>query len=546
MKILDRYILTQFAQTFASVFIIIFFIFILQSVWLYIGELTGKDLGIGMILQFLMFGMPKIVPLVLPLSVVLASIMTYGNFAEAYEFAAIKSSGISLVRSMRSLIVFNIVLAIVAFFFANNVIPYSEYKFVNFKVDIGKRQPAMAIAKGQFSAIGDYNIKVDDKYGPDDRMLKNVTIHKKSRKTSSVVTVIKAEEGELRSSENSNLLQLILRNGYYYEDVIPKKYEERRRVPFAKAQFKEYVINLDLGKLNPSESAEETITNTNSMLNIAELHYTIDSLQGSYDKQVKSYADNAYERTGLPALFRKNRAAVSPVTPAINVDTTTVAGRDSQMRVAINPAVQRRLDSIAKARQLAVKNKNKKGITENITASTDAFQLGDDLLKGFPKNQQIAMLKMARGNAESLANGILMAEMERNAAVKHLNNHYLALHDKFVIAYACLLMFFIGAPLGAIIRKGGLGLPIIFAVLIFIIFHFVNTFGKKLAQSDSISPFLGAWMSSIVLTPLAVTLMYRASNDMGIFQLDFITDPIVHLINKLRRLRTKSNTTHEN
>lgn len=536
MKILDRYILTQFATTFVSVFVIIFFIFILQSVWLYIGELTGKDLGIGLILQFLLFGMPKIVPLVLPLSVVLASIMTYGNFAENYEFAAMKSSGISLVRSMKSLIFFTVALAIVAFFFANNVIPNAEYKFTQFKVDISKRQPAMAIAKGQFSAIEDYNIKVDDKFGPNDAFLKNVTIHKKSNKTNSIVTVIKAEEGELRSAENSNILQLILRNGYYYEDVIPKKYEDRRRVPFAKSEFGQYVINMDLSKLNASSTQDEAITNTNSMLNVQELSYTIDSLQNAYDKSLVSYADNSYERTGLPSLFRKNRAAKT-AGPAL--DSTSPQAVDHRLQRSISPEVRNRMDSIAKSRLQP--QKKDKAVKTRFTYNETV--LGENLLEKFPTNQQIAMLRMAKGNTEGISNGVLMAEMERNMSVKHLNNHYLALHDKFVIAYACLLMFFIGAPLGAIIRKGGLGLPIVFAVLIFIIFHFVNTFGKKLAQSDSISPMLGAWMSSLILTPLAIMLMYRASNDIGLFQLDVITDPFVNLYHKIRRLFKKSDTT---
>ena len=161
MKILDRYILTSFVQTFASVFIILFFIFILQGIWLFISELAGKDLDIWVVTKFLLFYSPKIVPLVLPLSVLLASIMTFGNFAENYEFAAMKSSGISLNRAMRSLIVFIFGLSIVAFFFANNIIPKAEYKFLNLRKNIIQRKPAMAIIEGQFNAVGTFNIKVE-------------------------------------------------------------------------------------------------------------------------------------------------------------------------------------------------------------------------------------------------------------------------------------------------------------------------------------------------------------------------------------------------
>ncbi len=243
MKILDKYLLKSFLITFATVFVILFFIFVLQVVWLFIAELAGKDLDFVMIVKFLLFKMPSIIPLVLPLSVLLASIMTFGSLAENYEFAAMKSSGISLQRSMKTLIYFISILSIVAFLFANNVIPYAEYKFINFRRNIAQVKPAMAIAEGQFSQVGTYNIKVEKKSGDNGRYLSGITIHKLSSMGAGSNTVIKAKKGELISSENSNILKLVLKDGNYYEDIIPKKFEERNKVPFAKSEFKTYVIN---------------------------------------------------------------------------------------------------------------------------------------------------------------------------------------------------------------------------------------------------------------------------------------------------------------
>ena len=225
MKILDRYLLKSFLITFTTVFVILFFIFVLQVVWLFISELAGKDLDIFMIIKFLLYKMPSIIPLVLPLSVLLASIMTFGSLAENYEFAAMKSSGISLQRAMRSLTYFIILLSIVAFIFANNVIPFAEYKFINFRRNIAQVKPAMAIAEGQFSEVGLYNIKVEKKSGEGGRFLSQVTIHKKSVLGSGSNTVIKAKKGELISNENSNVLKLVLKDGNYYEDIIPKNFE---------------------------------------------------------------------------------------------------------------------------------------------------------------------------------------------------------------------------------------------------------------------------------------------------------------------------------
>ena len=475
MKLLDKYILKTFTITFTTVFVILFFIFILQTVWLFIFELAGKDLDFGLIIKFLLFSMPRIIPLVLPLSVLLASIMTFGNFAENYEFAAMKSSGISLQRAMRSLIFFIVLLSGLAFIFANNVIPFAEYKFINFRKNIAQRKPAMAIAEGQFSEIGIYTIKVDKKEGKEGNLLKGVTIHKKSVQKNDVSTIIKAKSGELVSSESSNILKLILNDGYYYEDIVPKKYEDRYKVPFAKASFKKDIINLDLSFLNP-KNEDQNVT-TNSMLNVNELNYTLDSLHKSYNKDLISFAENINQRTRVTNY---------------NLNVT-------------NPIVK---------------------IKTEVKPNTDLVSL-------FTLPEKGQLLDVASSNISNALFSINSSNDEMKFKRKNINNHWLALYDKFVVAYACILMFFIGAPLGAIIRKGGIGLPIVFAVLIFITFHFINTFGKRMSQEDGLNPFWGAWMASIVLTPLAISLTYRATNDIGLINLDILLKPFRKLFQKL-------------
>ena len=465
--------------TFTTVFVILFFIFILQTVWLFISELAGKDLDFILIVKFLLFAMPRIVPLVLPLSVLLASIMTFGSLAENYEFAAMKSSGISLQRAMRSLTVFILLLTVVAFVFANNVIPYAEYKFINFRRNIAQVKPAMAIAEGQFSEIGNYTIKVDKKSGENGNLLEGVIIHIKAPNGEGNKTVIKAKRGELISSEASNNLKLVLFDGNYYEDVIPKKFEERNKMPFAKATFKKDVINIDLSKLNTNVETGE-IANTNTMLNISELSYTIDSLNTSYNKDIKSFSDNIYQR--------------------ITVNTAN-APKGSSV-----------LDSIPTS--------NKEKVANNLLVNLDS-------------STKLQVVKQAFSAVESTTFSIESSKYEMDEKLKNINGHWIALYDKFVIAFSCILMFFIGAPLGAIIRKGGLGLPIVFAVAIFIVFHFINTFGKKVAQENGITPFLGTWMSTLVLSPLAIFLTYRATNDIGAaINLDGIIIPIQKFLAK--------------
>lgn len=424
--------------------------------------------------------MPRIIPLVLPLSVLLASIMTFGNLAENYEFAAMKSSGISLQRAMRVLIAFIFVLSIVAFWFANNVIPFAEYKFVNFRKNIAQAKPAMAIAEGQFNDVGTYNIKVNKKSGENGNILTGVTIHEKANNVGENKTVIKAKNGKLISNEKSSILKLVLNDGYYYQDVTPKKYEDRAKLPFVKAAFKKQIINIDLSELNKVDDNQE-ISSTNGMLNVNELRYTLDSLNKNLDNEIVSFSENINQRVG-----------------------------------------------IKKQPSIVIKTEKKKK------------SLPNDLLSLYDNKQKLAIIKMAVSNVTSNTYSIESTQKELKDKQRDINKHLTALYEKFVIAFACFLMFFIGAPLGAIIRKGGLGLPIVFAVLIFITFHFINTFGKRLSQEGGMSPFMGSWMSSFILLPLAVLLTYRATNDNGLINFDAITTPMSQLFQKISERFTRA------
>ncbi len=459
--------------TFTTVFVILFFIFILQGVWLFITDLAGKDLDLWTIVKFLSFYAPTIVPLVLPLSILLAGIMTFGSFAENYEFAAMKSSGISLQRAMKMLTITIGIMSLVSFFFANNFIP----EFINLRKTILQQRPAMAITEGQFNTIGNSNIKVDKKSGDNGEFLKGITMHVKNANYGlGANTIIKAKKGLLTSEEDSNSLELELYDGYYYEDIQPTKYEERNKLPFAKSSFKKYILSINLTQLNQGEMDQSDIT-SEKMLTVSELSYTLDSLQKSYNKDVISFADNL-------TLRNDNLLNRKPV--------------------------------------------------ENTLAAPKKENATKNILSLFSKGERIQIIAMAKNNINSTDFSIQNTKIDLEYKSKNINSHWLAIHEKFVMAYSCLLMFFIGAPLGAIIRKGGLGLPIVFAMLIFISFHFINTFGKKIAQEATISPFLGAWMASLLMTPLAIFLTYRATNDIGIMMnFDWLTTPVQKLVSKI-------------
>ncbi|TGV04625.1 LptF/LptG family permease [Flavivirga rizhaonensis] len=476
MKILDRYILTTYLKTFISVFVILMLIFILQTIWLYIKELAGKDLDIVVIAKFLIYFMPKLIPLVLPLTILLASIMVFGSFAENYEFAAMKSTGISLQRAMSGLSVFIVVLGFVTFLFSNNVIPWAEYNILNLRINIKNTKPAMAIAEGQFNPIGDdFNIKVDKKSGDNDQILNNVTIHIKggSRNRLNLKT-IKSKTGELVSKKNSNTLKLILFDGNYYEDLLPKTPKAKNKKPFVKSTFEKYIINIDLSDFNKVDFDKKSQTDKYSMLNISSLNKTIDSLTEKRQNDYQSFSKNLFHRSGVSKNIRTKATKKSISNDSINTDNLF------------------ELFSPAKKSELVVE------VEKSITSA----------------KQIVISKEKTRKNAKIL-----------------VNKHIISLHEKFALGFACIILFFVGAPLGALIRKGGIGLPMVIAILLFLTYHFIGIFATNSAKSGNLNPILASWFSTLMMLPLGVFLTKRATEDRGIFELGNIIEPLKKVLN---------------
>jgi len=472
LKILDRYILTTYLKTFISVFLILILIFVLQTIWLYIRELAGKDLDIVVIFKFLIYFMPKLMPLVLPLTILLASIMVFGYFAENYEFAAMKSTGISLMRAMSGLSVFVVILGITTFFFANNVIPWAEYNSYNLRKNIAKLKPAMALATGQFNQIGTYNIKFIEKSGDRGQYLKDVVIHIKGSDGRTNTTTIKSKTGELVSAENSNVLKLILFDGNYYNDIKPKNIRAKNNAPFAKSSFEKYIINIDLSFLNSQTELndEKTITNKYNMLNISGLDYTIDSLSQKYNQEYNQFAENIYER------------------------------------------------AIAKP------------LKKETLKTLDSLYTGN-ILDVFETKNKAQLVNIALSSARSTNQIINTRKKSTKISTSLYNRHVVAFHEKLALGFACIILFFVGAPLGALIRKGGIGLPLVVAILLFLTYHFIGIFATNSAKSGGLNPVIAAWCSTLVMLPLSIVLTRTATGDRGLFNFDHLIEPIKNLLN---------------
>lgn len=459
LPLLDRYILKSYLTVLVSFFFILMFIFIIQTVWVFIDEFAGKGLDVSVLLRFLLYYSPKLIPLVLPLTILLASIMTFGNFAERYEFAAMKSAGISLMRAMRPLIVVNSIACLATFYVANTVIPLAEFKTYNLRKNLSKMRPALAITEGMFNDIGESNIKVARKYGENDKLLENVIIHEKSPNQVNNV-VIKAARGELKSEEVKEGLQLVLYDGYRYEEVVQKN-KRKKNDPHNRIAFKQYTMNIDLRAFNNVDLNETSYSNTFKMQNINELSQSIDSLTKGYVSEIEGFANTVYLRTGIKSVNR-------------------------------------------------LKN----------TFTNDSFKGRNDFLDAFTTKQQEQILSTAINNIDIQLSNFNNQKQLFFIREKVINLHRLWRDDKFVNAYATLLLFFVGAPLGAIIRKGGFGLPIVVALTIFLTYHFAGTLFKNSAEDGSLHPFWGAWLISIVLTVVGLVATIRASKDKSVFDIE--------------------------
>ncbi|MDC1010268.1 LptF/LptG family permease [Flavobacteriaceae bacterium] len=475
MKILDKYILKSYLTRFIGVFAICFLIFIIQTFWLYIDELAGKGLDIFTIGKFFIYFSPKLVPLVLPLSILLASLTTYGTLSENYEFIAMKSNGISIVRSMVALLIFHVFLGIGSFYFSDNVVTYGELKSYNLRKNLAKLKPTLSIREGIFNDIGNMNIKVARKYGDNDQYLEDIILHSISDDEINRL-VIKADKGEVRS-ENDSYLQLILRNGNRYEELIASTAAEKQKYPHSRASFDEYILNIDVSEFNNIDLDEENYRSTYKMQRVNQLKHNADTLEIKFNDDKSSFGK------------------------------VFMSGHTLRKLRNINPD------------QIALNNFNLNDSFLNLINDPEIYEINGVLSKA---NEEVDVYLRQLNNKKKLF----------FVQQKLINLHQLSVNERYSLVFACIFLFLIGASLGAIIRKGGLGLPLVLSIVIFLTYHYIGVFGKNAAEDSSISPFLGSWISTFVIAPFAIYLTKIVSADRG-FSFT-LYDKTIQLINKLK------------
>ncbi|CAM1333503.1 LptF/LptG family permease [Tenacibaculum aestuariivivum] len=465
MKTLDKYILKSFLQPFFATFLIILFVLVMQALWLAFDSFAGKGISIGIILKFLWYTTLLMTPQALPIGVLLSSIMTLGSLSENYEFAATKSAGISLPRMVRPLIILTLFLSVLNFIFLNNVYPYAMLKQLNMRVNIKKKQPAIALVAGSFNTeLPNFQIKFEKKYGKKENLLKEVMIYDLSAKKGNN-KIITAKRGKILTEEGSRYMTLVLEDGYYFEHHIKNgaSLSERQKMPASHAYFDEYTINIDISALSGGNLEEEKYKTQYNMLSLAQLKDTIPSMKKNYDSFITNRAQNLL---------------------------------------------------------LSVKVKNLHSLPDSLINK----KLSINILDNFNLIEQQNILNIANSKIDRSINNNKSNKETLKRKRKYLNLYDIEFYNRVAFSLSCLLLFFIGAPLGSIIRKGGMGLPMILAISIYVLYFFTNTFGRNLAEESSLTAIIGSWLSVFLMLPLAITLTIRASKDKGLFDFkSFIT-----------------------
>ena len=490
-------------QTFLPLFIMTFgiclFIVLMQFLWRYIDDMVGKGLGIPVLGEMFFYAALFLLPMASPLAILLASLMTFGNLGERLELLAMKSAGVSLIHIMRPLIITIGIISIGAFFFQNNAMPVVQVKLYSLLYSMRQKSPELDIPEGVFyGEITGYNVYVKEKNNQTG-LLKDVMIYDYSKGFNNA-RVILADSGRLKTSADKLFLVLSLFNGESFENLSEGQTGSNNRktaVPYRRETFstKDILIDFDA---NFTRTDESFMQNQYMGKQLKDLQTSIDSMTVRLDSikaiNSKNVYDMSYKKT-----FSKPKRELSQQAETGTGNTATANDADSLTKISNEPVKIINFDSLYKAEA---------------------------------PSGQAALLVRAKSNIESVKADYYFKAATLGDEAYKVRRHLTEWHKKFTLSFACMVFFFIGAPLGAIIRKGGLGMPVVISVILFIFYYIIDNIGFKMARDGIWEAWEGMWLSSAILAPLGIFLTYKAVNDSVILNADTYLNAIKNFIGK--------------
>ena len=475
IKRLYRYILTTFLPLFLMTFAICLFLVLMQFLWKYVEDMVGKGLGLEVLGEMFFYAALNLIPMALPLAILLASLMVFGNLGENLELLSIKSAGIPLLKTMKPLIILIAFISVGAFFFQNNALPRIQTKFYSLLISIRQASPELDVPEGVFyKEIDGYNLYVGKK-NRETGMLYDVMIYEVASGFNNMAVIV-CDSARMSMTEDKTMILFTMYSGQQFQNFTEGSSSAYRGdfVPYARENFdtKIMMISYDANFNRMGEDVIEGSSTSNYVSkNLTELGLSIDSMTVILDSV--NVVDRKLMKSYSHLSFRNSY-------PAQQKDSLILAGHNAEVEVP-RP---------------------------------------DTLLLSMELNKQSTIMQNAFQKAENNSNEFLFRSLNKTTTRKTINRHWVEWHRKFTIPFTCLLFFFIGAPLGSIVRKGGLGTPIVISVILFIIYYIVDNVGYKMTRDGVWVHWFGMWFSALILLPIGVFLTYKAMNDSVIMNAD--------------------------
>lgn len=585
LRKIDRLLLVSFIPPFLVTFGIATFVLLMQILWVYIDDIAGKGLGMFVIIELLAYKCVGLVPMALPLAILISGVMVLGGLAERYELSSLKSAGVSLIRVMRPIILFGTGAMFVSYLCNDYIIPVANLQFGSRMYDIREKKPALSLEAGIFNDdFGNYAIRIGSK-DDDGRTIRDVLMYDHSNANTGRLTQVVAESGEMFATEDGSYFIMKLYDGHQYIESAPAGRSTSNAAPFIRTAFKSWNKVFDLGEFNLDVTNPELFSQNRSMMSISQLASQIDTIQKRIDqrqvnlaKQIGSFfsvlpVDSLYPDGVIERLVPTEEA--DDQEPTDSTDTAAELELQGDTLQADSASLSSVGDSAKDTRlgkavttppsPVSLKSKQRAARPQNLSVAARDRQQRDTVQRALVPLEKFAdsipsvsawlkeltpverrrFLSKAKASARAIVNQAGQAEVSLNRTMEDKVKHIYEMHTKYSMAVVCIIFVFIGAPLGAIVRKGGFGYPLLVSVVAFIVFIVLTIFCRKIAETFLVPAALAAWLPCIILFPIGVWLTIKAMADSKLFELDGLKRILDGLISRVpwHRFLTKEEKT---
>ena len=588
MKTIDKYLIKQFIGPFIATFFIAIFVLMMQFIWVYVDDMVGKGAGFSLVLEIIVYNSISLIPWALPIAILISSVMIMGNLGERYELASLKSAGVSLIRTMLPLLYFAIGITFFSFFCSNHLVPIANLKFKSRLHDIRTQKPTLNLEEGVFNEDFKGFIIHIGKKEKDNKSIKDVIIYDHQSYNLGKYSMITAETGEMYMANDNSYFVMNLKNGYHYQEGDKAKTGEDEKHSFMRTKFKEWTKVFDTKEFDIDLTAEERFKNHYTMLSVRQLGNAIDSIDSrmdSYKVRLEEVIQNNFlplkeelkkerkKKAAIREKERKERAeekakkekekekenqktdsekTEQPVknrSVSKNPKPKPVPKSDIPKKVSKEKAKKER-DKLIRQKKLAskkkadkIKNKKRKDTAKKKAKKPLLDQVIDKDLKEYSTFYQLFseaersrfnIKERAKTTAKQTLNRAQASQRSIGPKEESKVKHIFALYSKYTFALVCCVFLFIGAPMGAIVRKGGFGYPLLIAIMFFMFFIVLNILFQKLAESYVLPARFAVWCPLLVLIPISIILTKRALEDKKVVSLGRYAKYFNSLIRVLR------------